>query len=72
MIRKRAITPPPELEAERLRLIDEWYESVADLSPDEDVPPERSSHLYITTHCSDALLPYVGGKRPKGRKRPKK
>ena len=72
MIRKKAITPPPELEAERLRLIDEWDESVADLSPDEDVPPERSSHLYITTHCSDALLPYVGSKRPKGWKRPKK
>lgn len=72
MIRKKAIDPPPELEAERLRLLDEWEETVSDIAPEEELPPERDPHLYIITHCSDALLPYVGGKRPKGWKRPKK
>ncbi len=72
MIRKKKIPPPPELEAERLRLIDEWDESVSDIAPEDEVPPERGIDLYIATHCSDALLPYVGGKRPKGWKRPKK
>lgn len=72
MIRKKAITPPPELEAERLRLIDEWDESVSDIAPEDEVPPERGIDLYIATHCSDALLSRIGSKRPKGWKRPKK
>ena len=72
MIRKKKIPPPPELEAERLRLLDEWRETVSDIAPEEELPPDRDPDLYITTHCSDALLPYVGAKRPKGWKRPKK
>lgn len=71
MRQRKAICPPPELEAERLRLLDEWEKTVSDIAPEEELPPERDPHLYIITHCSNALLPYVGGKRPKGWKRPK-
>ena len=71
MIQKKAVEPPKALLREYEYLRAEWYKSVADIADDEDVPPDRSVDLYITTHCSDALLPYVGGKRPKGWKRPK-
>lgn len=72
MIRKKAIPLPKELEEEHTRLIKEWDESVSDIPPEDEVPPERGIDLYISTHCSNALLSRIGSKRPKGWKRPKK
>lgn len=71
MIQRKAMPLPKELKEEHDRLIKEWDESVSDIPPEDEVPPERSIDLYIATHCSDALLSRIGAKRPKGWKRPK-